>query len=135
VVAVYLDADVSVRLAPLLTAAGHDAVTADQEALKYVRDSAQMLAAWRRGRVLVTHNGKDFPDHHEAWQTWPPAWGLTGPSHPGVIVLAHVAEESLAAALDAFFAAGHPLADRLHRWRPSDGWSRWEIGGEWGRLP
>ena len=65
------------------------------------------LAAWRRGRVLVTHNGKGFPDHHEAWQTWPPVWGMTAPSHPGIIVLAQVGIEDLAAAVVAFFDAGH----------------------------
>lgn len=129
--AVYLDADVAVALAELLRAAGHDAVTADDEGMKYARDSAQMLAAWRRGRVVITHNGKDFPDHHEAWQTWPAAWGVATPRHPGVIVVAQVGEEKLATILSTFFADGHATADRLYRWRPSDGWSIWQIGGEW----
>lgn len=132
--ALYLDADVAVPLAQLLRAAGHDVVTADEEGLKYARDNIQMLAAWRRGRVLVTHNGKDFPDHYEAWQTWPPAWGVAAPSHPGVIVMAQVGEEDLAAALSGFFSDARLVADRMYRWRPSDGWSRWEIGAAWVRL-
>ncbi|HEV8636794.1 MAG TPA: DUF5615 family PIN-like protein [Chloroflexota bacterium] len=132
---VYLDADVAVALAVLLRAAGHEAVTADEEGLKYARDNVQMLAAWQRGRVLVTHNGKDFPDHYEAWQTWPPAWALAAPSHPGIVVLAQMGSDDLGAALIAFFAAGHPLADRLYRWRPSDGWSLWETGAGWRHFP
>lgn len=132
--AIYLDADVAVPLVRLLRAAGHDAVTADEEGLKYARDNAQMLAAWGRGRVLVTHNGKDFPDHYEAWQTWPPAWGVAAPSLPGVVIVSQAPVGDLAAALDAFFAQSQPVADRLYRWRPSDGWSQWQIGGEWMRF-
>lgn len=52
-----------------------------------------------------------------------------------MIVMAQAAVEDLGAALAAFFAAGHPLADRLYRWRPSDGWSLWEVGAEWTRFP
>lgn len=133
--AVYLDADVAIPLAVLLRTAGHNAVTADEEGLKYARDNVQMLAAWQRGRILVTHNGKDFPDHHEAWQTWPQSWGVVAPSRPGAIVMAQTGVEELSAALVGFFSAGHSFADRLYRWRPSDGWSIWEVGAEWRRFP
>jgi hypothetical protein len=131
VAAVYLDADVAVALAQLLRAAGNDAVTADDEGLKYARDTVQMLASWQRSRVLVTHNGKDFLDHYEAWQTWPPAWGVDAPRHPGLVIVSQTDINDLAAALIAFFAAERQLADRLYRWRPSDGWFLWEVGAGW----
>jgi hypothetical protein len=48
--------------------------------------------------------------------------------------MAQTGVDDLGAALIAFFAAGHPTNDQLFRWRPSDGWARWEANGDWARI-
>lgn len=132
----YVDHDVAADLAVLLTAAGHPATTARDQGLGGARDYVQMLVAWERESVIVTHNQKDFVELYEAWQVWPRRWGIAGPPvHPGVIILQQLPVSQLVAPLTAFLAGGHPLVDTLVRWRLHLGWQRWAIDGAWQPVP
>ena len=82
----YLDHNVSQRLARLLRT-NHDVVSARDLRLTRLTDDAQLLAAVRDDRLLVTHNRGDFALLHDAWLTWPPAFGLALPPHSGILVL------------------------------------------------
>jgi Domain of unknown function (DUF5615) len=118
----YLDHDVSLRLALLLRAAGHDTTTAQEAGLSHASDDAQLLAAAQQQRILVTHNRKDYVLLHDAWRRWPVAWGTLAPPHAGILVLDHRPERELAAAVETFIAAvHHDPANLLCWWRPHDG--------------
>ncbi|MGH2449075.1 MAG: DUF5615 family PIN-like protein [Chloroflexota bacterium] len=83
----YLDNDVSLRLVPLLRAAGHEVTTTRGLGVTAATDDAQLLIAARNGWTLVTSNRRDFRLLHDAWRTWPPAFGLAlppAPRHSGV---------------------------------------------------
>lgn len=121
----YLDSDVSVHVAGFLRAAGHDAVTTEELGLRRATDDQQLLVASQQGRVMVTHNRKDFVLLHDAWRRWAAAWGfLTAPAHPGILVLDHRPESELAAAVSAFLAAISPVptTTALYWWRHTSGW-------------
>lgn len=119
----YLDHDVSLRLAIALRAAGHDSATAQEAGLSYASDDVHLLTAAQQGRVLLTHNRKDYVLLHDAWRGWPVAWGTLAPPHVGVLVLDHRPERELAAAVEVFLTAvpGAP-ANLLYWWRHYDGW-------------
>jgi hypothetical protein len=132
----YLDNDIALDLVDLLTAAGHTATSARAEGLSSAFDYVQMLAAWERNAVLITHNRRDFTEQHEAWYELPRRWGVAGPSHPGIIVPDHCPETTYGPHLIAFVAAGHPLTDRLYSWREHGAiWQRWGIGERWQPYP
>jgi hypothetical protein len=131
----YLDHNVSLHVAPPLRAAGHAVVMARDLGLARLTDDAQLLSAVRAGRVLITHNRRDFTLLHEAWLTWPAAFGLTLPPHPGILVLDPAPHEALSGALDAFLAAPPArLANGIFWWHRRDGWRRRIIGIGWGRY-
>ena len=133
----YLDHNISLRLAPPLRAAGHDVVTARDLGLTWLTDDAQLLSAVRVGRVLVTHNRRDFTLLHDAWLSWPAAFGLALPPHPGILVLDPAPRELLSAVLGAVLAAIPPtgLANGLFWWHGRHGW-RWRIiGTRWEPYP
>lgn len=51
-----------------LRSAGHDVVALDeQRSLEGIDDSTVLELAAREGRVLITHNVKDFPDILREW--------------------------------------------------------------------
>ena len=120
----YLDSDVSIRLAPLLRAAGHDAVTTAELGQRLATDDEQLLFAVRQDRAVVTHNRKDFLLLHDAWRRWPPAVGAVFPQHAGIIVLDHRLDPELAPVLTAFLASAAPLTGALYWWRIGGGWQR-----------
>ena len=133
----YLDHNISLRLALPLRAAGHDVVTARDLGLTRLTDDAKLLSAVRVGRVLVTHNRRDFTLLHDAWLIWPAAFGLALPPHPGILVLDPAPRELLSAVLGAVLAAMPPtgLANGLNWWHGRQGW-RWRIiGTRWEPYP
>jgi hypothetical protein len=75
----YLDADVDVKLAPILRAAGYDCVSAREVGYAESDDEAQMTFAAREGRVFLTHNIRHFVPIFERW------WHA-GLSHCGIVV-------------------------------------------------
>ena len=56
----YLDEDVSVRIATILRGHGYDVHTARAEGMLGTTDAEQLAFAVEHGRVFVTHNRTDF---------------------------------------------------------------------------
>lgn len=132
----YLDANIALGVVPILAGAGHTVESARDVGLKDAADYLQMLAAWERDAVLVTHNRKHFVELHEAWYEWPRRWGLSGPDHRGIIVPDQRDETVYGPPLLAFLAASHPMTGHLYTWRQNgDRWERWEISVGWRSYP
>ena len=92
-----------------------------------------MLTTVRLGRVFVTHNRTDFKMLHDAWVTWPAAFGLALPPHPGILALDAAPYQVLARAI-AGFLDGMPterLANAMFWWHRRGGWDRSILGGPW----
>ena len=132
----HLDNDVSLLLASLLQDAGHCVTTARHLGLAAATDDAQLVAAVQSGRLLVTHNRRDFTLLHDAWRTWPAAFGLTLPAHPGILALEHAPPASLFQAIDQLLtsASSSSLVGEMLWWRVRDAWSRRIVGTGWGPL-
>ncbi len=77
-VRLYLDHDVSYRLAEQLRAQGYDAVGAWEVGNAGLDDPAQLEYAASQGRVLVTCNARDFVPHYLVW------WNA-GRHHSGIV--------------------------------------------------
>lgn len=56
----YLDEDVSARVAELIVARGFDTLSTLQARQLGASDSSQLEFASKEGRVLLTHNRRDF---------------------------------------------------------------------------
>jgi hypothetical protein len=78
-VRLYLDADVDVRLASNLRAAGYDCASAREVGHGAASDEAQMAYAAQENRTLLTHNIRHFVPLFERW------WHA-GVDHSGVLV-------------------------------------------------
>ena len=117
----YLDDD-SVRalLIRLLGADGHDILTPTEVGLTGADDSIHLRSAINTGRVLLTHNYKDFNDLHELVQD-------SGGHHPGILVVRRdndpskdLSPKGVVRALRNLVQAAVPISDRLHilnHWR------------------
>ena len=79
VLRLYLDADVDVKLAAHLRAAGYDCVSAREIGNAELDDEAQMTVAATEGQALLTHNIQHFVPIFERW------WHA-GTHHAGLIV-------------------------------------------------
>ena len=133
--AFYIDNDVSLRLVPRLREQGHSVITTAERGLAEAKDPIQLLTAALDGRILLTHNQKDFILLHEAWHCWAAPWGLpVQPTHGGIIVIPQPLPADIVNVIEQFLAAGHPIQNRLFRWRSSDGWSQWQLGATWVSL-
>lgn len=78
-VALYIDADVTPKLARLLRERKFDAVSAHEVGNAESEDSEQLAYAASQGRVILTYNAKDYaPLLDEYW------WA--GREHHGIIV-------------------------------------------------
>jgi hypothetical protein len=132
----YLDNDVSLRLAPLLRAAGHTVTTTRELGLTAATDDAQLLTAARNGWILATSNRHDFRLLHDAWHTWAAAFGLALPSHPGILVLDPAPPDDQFQALGRLLsdASTQTLAGELFWWHRAEGW-RHLVGTEWNPYP
>ena len=121
------------HLVPPLRAAGHDVATARELGLTRLTDDAQLLSAVPASRVLVTRNRDDFTLLHDAWLTWPAAFGVALPPHPGILVLDPAPHGAHSVVLEAFLAATTParLANEILWWHRRAGWLRRIIGTGW----
>ena len=126
----HLDHNISLHLVPALQAVGHEVSVARDLGLTRMTDDAQLLSAVRASRVLVTHDRGDFTLLHDAWLTWPTAFGLALPPHPGILLLDPAPHGALSGVLDAFLAPTPPaaLANGIFWWHRHDGWRRRIIG-------
>jgi predicted nuclease of predicted toxin-antitoxin system len=75
----YVDADITPKLARTLRARGYDAISAHEVGLAEVSDAEHMAFAVSQGRTLLTCNARDFtPIFEDLW--------FAGKEHSGVIV-------------------------------------------------
>jgi hypothetical protein len=133
----YLDNDVSYRIAPLLRAAGHRVTTTPNLGLSRATDDAQLLTSARNGWTFVTYNRTDFTMLHAAWLNWPAAFGFAFPPHSGIPVLDPAIPGVLFQVVADFLATTPPelLINGLFWWHHRDGWRRRTISGGWKPLP
>lgn len=115
-----LDHNVSLEIARLLRPLAKDI------GLDRAGDDEVLLSAAQQGRILVSHNYKDFRLLHNAWRRWSTAWGVAR-AHTGILIVAQlppVWHERIADELNDFIGKGQPLANELWHWRPASGWQR-----------
>lgn len=78
-VRLYIDADITPRLARALCARGYDAISAHDVGMAEASDEEHLAFAAGQGRALLTCNARDFtPLFEDFW--------LAGRDHSGVIV-------------------------------------------------
>jgi hypothetical protein len=104
----YLDHNVSRGVLPLLERRGHDVLSTRDLGSERLPDDAQLLLTVRESRVFITHNRVDFRMLHDAWLTWPAAFGMALPPHPGILVLENSPPETLARVIADFLGATPP---------------------------
>lgn len=97
----YLDEDVAVVLAPMLSARGYPATTTLAEGRTGATDEEQLVFASERGLVLVTHNVADFVILARRF-------GDQGRHHAGLILCMRRRPRELA---DRISSVLHSLAD------------------------
>lgn len=126
----HVDHNVSQRLTRLLVARGYDAVAAHDLGLDRASDARHLLLAAKQGRIVLTHNERDFLLLHDAWLRWSADWGVE-PHHAGIIVLpqkerwdAYRSLEEIESLLGRAPQAGRvrPMTDLLWRWQARRGW-------------
>jgi hypothetical protein len=127
----YHDHNVSQDLAHLLRA-DHDVVSARELSRERLTDDAQLLAAVLDERTVVTHDRRDFTLLHDAWLTWPAAFGQMLPPHRGILVLDAAPYRTLFSVLASFLVATPaPIMNELLWWHHRDGWRRRIIPDTW----
>ncbi|MCC7371410.1 MAG: DUF5615 family PIN-like protein [Chloroflexi bacterium] len=129
----YLDHNVARRVGELLQGGGHDVLASRDIQSERLSDDVLLLATVRFHRIFVTHNRGDFKLLHDAWVTWPAAFGIALPSHPGILVLDAGSPDTLAEIVADFLDAVHldALLDAIFWWHRRDGWHRATGGGPW----
>jgi len=130
----HLDHNVSRYVGPLLQTRGHGVVLSRDIGADTLTDDAVLLSAVRANRILVTHNRNDFRMLHDAWLTWPAAFGVELPPHPGILVMDVAPPADLAAVLIELLAStsAGSLANTILWWHRRDGWRQPMAGGLWG---
>ncbi len=114
----YLDHNVSHQLAHALRALGHGVDTAYGLRLDAADDDEQLATAALSGRILVTHNRRDFILLHRAWFRWARLWGVTNVQHHGILMIPdapRLPTPDAARALDII--DGQPLTNLLLQYR------------------
>ena len=109
----YFDADVRPSFRLLLEDRGHDVITTQELGRLPAPDAEQLVTATQLGRILVTHNGKDFRTLCQAWPTWRRVWGLEPAEHAGVIA---IPQQTLLPLPQAARHVGRLLAQRGRVW-------------------
>lgn len=91
----------------------------------------------QEGRIFLTHNRKDFKLLHDAWLTWPSAFGVTFPPHPGILLLDASLPETLSRVVAAFLRETAPeeVANAIFWWHRHDGWRQPASGTTWEPRP
>ena len=117
----------------LLKLKDHDVIASRDINSERLPDDVLLLTTVRYGRIFITHNRIDFRMLHDAWVTWPAAFGLALPPHPGILVLDAAPPEMLARVIADFLDQARPgvLPDAIFWWHRRDGWDRSISGGPW----
>jgi hypothetical protein len=131
-----LDHNVASELAVRLERSGHDVVTTRVTGEPRATDDALLLSSVRTNRLFITHNRDDFRLLHDAWTTWPAAFGVALPAHPGILVLHSATPEVLAQVINAFLDSTplQRLANSIFWWHRHDGWREPAIYGTWAPM-
>jgi hypothetical protein len=120
----YLDHDVSARVAVLLQATGLDVPTAYNTGAAQAHDGEQLwLSTNMWSAPIITHNGKDFRLLHQAWQLWARVWAVSQ-EHAGILVLPHAPPAQSVQRLREFLNTGRTVRNTLYFYRPPRGWER-----------
>ncbi len=82
----HFDQNVALDIAVMVRHASQDVVTTGEAGLLDADDAVHLLTAARAGRILVTHNRRDFRLLHRAWQRWTRDWGVSV-GHAGILVI------------------------------------------------
>ncbi|MGH2534096.1 MAG: DUF5615 family PIN-like protein [Thermomicrobiales bacterium] len=127
-ISLYLDEDVTERLADALSNLGIDVLSANRDH-KGLDDPHQLLVAIGFGRAFVTYNTSDYLLLHQAWHAWSDAWDLRStPNHRGILLI-HSAQgydvPRLAQVIHSFLShlsTDAELDSRAFAWNPRRGW-------------
>jgi len=132
-----LDHNVSRDLGVLLDRDGHDVVTVRDISGDRLPDDALLLMTVRLDRIFVTHNRDDSRMLHDAWVTWPAAFGMALPLHPGIHDEDAVPYQTLADLISRFLDETPPerLANAIFWWHRRDRWDRSINGDPWEPYP
>jgi hypothetical protein len=131
-----LDHNVSHDVRAPLNRDGHDVIAVRDVSGERLPDDALMLTTVRLNRIFVTHNRKDFKMLNDAWLTWPAAFGMVLPAHPGILALDTAPPQTLARVLAEFLATTPPerLRNVILWWHRHDGWRQPSVQGRWERY-
>lgn len=129
----YLDHNVTRHVEPHLRSAGHDFIHSREVGSSAHPDDALLLSSVQLDRIFVTHNRKDFRMLHDAWVTWPAAFGVAFPEHPGILTLDQAPVEVLAHVLTDFLdvMSSEQLVNTIFWWHRHDGWRQPIAGAKW----
>jgi len=83
----FLDADIGPELATLIAAKGHDAGTTEQHSRYDASDAEQLLRATDLGRLLVTHDRRDYVLLCRLWRRLADRWSADSVPHAGVLIV------------------------------------------------
>lgn len=124
---IYLDEDVSVEVGPLLTRRGHDVIHAYDVDNKEVADTEHLLFAATSGRLMVTHNRRDFEELHRMWLALK-TWGVMGRDHAGILTTwGQIPSDIWSELVHAFLIQSPNIDNQLWRWRRQQ--QEWEDVG------
>jgi predicted nuclease of predicted toxin-antitoxin system len=119
----FVDHNVSARVADLARLDGLDVLTAVDAGLERAGDEEILLFAAAQQRVVVTHNAEDFFLLHDAWTRWSRVWQVAE-QHAGILVLEPQPYPRLVAELRSFLPATGAFPNELYWWRAWSGWLR-----------
>jgi hypothetical protein len=70
---------------------------------------------------------------HDAWLTWPAAFGMALPPHPGILLLDSASPATLAQEVVAFLDVmpAERLVNAIFWWHRHDGWRQPSVHGGW----
>ncbi|MHB8645566.1 MAG: DUF5615 family PIN-like protein [Thermomicrobiales bacterium] len=118
---VFLDENVSVKVAIRLRDAGQDVMTVDDIGLKGAHDEEHLFFARDQGRVFVSHDGDLYLIHRSLRR-----WGVAA-MHSGILITPDtlgVAQEAWA--LDIFASSELPTANVHYYWDERVSWVRYQ---------
>lgn len=123
----HIDKDVAAALKQYLNhhyADPNCAVTAAQLGMHRASDGHHLLAAAQAGRILVTHNGKDFIAMQDAWMRWQHAWGVAV-FHAGVLIIPQMWKPPQSAReIVQFVGARSSLPNEIYVYALDVGWMK-----------
>ncbi len=129
----YFDHNFTRHVGPVLWVEDHDLLFTRDPAAARLPDDAHLLASVRSNRIFITHDRHDFKMLHDAWLTWPAAFGMALPPHPGILILDSVPAQTLARVRADFLdqVPAEWLANAIFWWHRHDGWRQPIVGAQW----